>query len=58
MKTLPINIMILFLIIACQNSGMTAQSEINAGREKKEVNIVGDNQVNAKTVQHSSKNLV
>jgi methionine-R-sulfoxide reductase len=55
MKTLPVSIIVLSLIIACQNSGITAQPEKNSGKEKKEVNIVSENKVSAKAVKQSSK---
>jgi methionine-R-sulfoxide reductase len=53
MKTLHLSITILFMIAACQGSGGTAQPEKKVGEEKKEINIIGGNQVSGKTIQHS-----
>ncbi|PKN77146.1 MAG: peptide-methionine (R)-S-oxide reductase [Deltaproteobacteria bacterium HGW-Deltaproteobacteria-10] len=43
MKTLPVVVMILFMITACQNSGMVAQPEKSSAKEIREVNMKKEN---------------
>ena len=51
MKTLLVSIMILFLLEACQSSGITAQQQTCAASGSKEVNMAGDNQASNKTIK-------
>lgn len=51
MKTLTVSIMILFVIMACQNSGMVAQPEKSSLKEMKEVNMKSKNSADAKAAK-------
>ncbi len=51
MKTLPISVMVLFMITACQNSGMVAQPEKSSIKEIKEVNMKNENPANAQAAK-------
>jgi methionine-R-sulfoxide reductase len=51
MKTLLVSIVIVFLITACQSSGITAQQQTCAVSGNKEINMAKDNQVSTKAIE-------
>jgi methionine-R-sulfoxide reductase len=55
MKKLPVSIIILSLIMACQNSGITAQPEKNTGKDKNEANTISETREGAKTINYTYK---
>jgi methionine-R-sulfoxide reductase len=51
MKKLSVISILVFLLVACQNSGITAQPQTCAVSVNKEVNMSGDNQAGAKKIK-------
>ena len=45
MKALTLGVVMLFLVPACQNSGMTQQQEKSVMKDKEGVNVAGENTV-------------
>jgi methionine-R-sulfoxide reductase len=53
MKALTLGVVMLFLVPACQNSGMTQQQEKSVTKDKERVNMAGENTGSTKALKRS-----